>query len=82
MDKFTYSICRTRSHRGHNHDDDVLLDGEGTGVKRGAKNLDAGHDTLPQTHDREGKEQGNEGTDGDRGIAELKIQVSVRLSSL
>ena len=60
----------------------MLLDGEGTGVKRGAENLDAGHDTLPQTHDREGKEQGNEGTDGDRGIAELESQVSVRLSSL
>lgn len=56
MNEDTYRVCRLITNRGHDSDKDMLLDGEGTRVNRGPKDLDVRDKACPYATDREGEQ--------------------------
>ena len=56
----SHSVSGARADVCHNGDDDMLLDGEGTGVERGTKDLDLRDITGPETHEGEGNQLGHD----------------------
>ena len=55
----THGICRGVTDGGHDGEEDMLLDGEGAGVNRDAKDLDVGDDACPETAKGEGEQLGD-----------------------
>ena len=55
----TYRVRRLVANVGHDGDEDMLLDGEGAGVDRDAKDLDVGHEAGPETTEGEGEQLGD-----------------------
>ena len=56
----SHRIGGARADVGHNGDDNMLLNGERTGVERDTEDLDRGNNAGPETEDGERNQLGND----------------------
>lgn len=66
------SVCRLGTDSGTDSDEDVLLDGEWTGVERVTEDFDVGQEFGPSSTDRKREQLGHNATNVDGGVSEIE----------